>query len=254
MNVQTPALGRFRQHRARAGGFSLLELLIVIAIISVLSSMILPVAVSAKKEAHIVRRINAFRQIGVALQVFKNDHGRSPPGATWYGDSPYLWVFSHKGGLGELVPNYISESDAPKIFFDAQANYLTADNPDWGWANWGKKGLEVVSSTLYRPVLETRLGKIRATVMDFGHIWRPHTSEDEKTVIYHAHYNRRADNMLILYDDNHVSRFGLAPLATLDLEDAVRNPAGAKPGPLSFLTFRWFNWDKWRVADAIVDK
>ena len=59
--------------------FSLVELLVVIAIIAILAALLIPVLLRAKASAHSATCKNRLHQIGVALQMFVNDHGNAYP-------------------------------------------------------------------------------------------------------------------------------------------------------------------------------
>lgn len=63
----------------RCGGFTLVELLTVSAIMSLLIAMLLPALSGARRSARRLECANNIRQIGIALQVYANDNrGRYP--------------------------------------------------------------------------------------------------------------------------------------------------------------------------------
>ncbi len=68
---------RMRQARNNgcARGFTLVEMLTVIAIIGLLASLILPAVQKAKPRAERVRCLSNLRQVGIAFHAFANDHG-----------------------------------------------------------------------------------------------------------------------------------------------------------------------------------
>ena len=59
--------------------FSLVELLVVIAIIAILAALLIPVLVRAKASARSATCKNRLHQIGLALQMFVDDHGNAYP-------------------------------------------------------------------------------------------------------------------------------------------------------------------------------
>jgi prepilin-type N-terminal cleavage/methylation domain-containing protein/prepilin-type processing-associated H-X9-DG protein len=67
-------------HRFEKRGLTLLELLVVIAVIGVLIALLLPAVQAAREAARRTQCANHLRQIGVALHNFAEAHGALPPG------------------------------------------------------------------------------------------------------------------------------------------------------------------------------
>ena len=64
--------------RAQASGFTLLEIMIVIAIIGILVAVGLTSFVSSQKKSRDIKRKNDLRQVSLALESYYNDKNRYP--------------------------------------------------------------------------------------------------------------------------------------------------------------------------------
>jgi len=70
--------------------FTLIELLVVIAVISILASLLMPSVIQGIQSAHATSCKGNLRQIGAAVQMYKNGHGNRflPIGQNRYQDDP----------------------------------------------------------------------------------------------------------------------------------------------------------------------
>ena len=78
------------KHRA----FTLLELILVIAIITILVSLLLPAVARARLKDDRIRCVNNLKQAGVAFHLFANEHGGELP----------MQVSTNHGGTREYIP------------------------------------------------------------------------------------------------------------------------------------------------------
>ena len=89
MYAENRALPGGRGAVGTAAGFTLVELLVVISIVSLLASMLLPSLEKAKERAHDAESMNNVRSIMVAITMYHNDWEKYPPGDVDTPDASY---------------------------------------------------------------------------------------------------------------------------------------------------------------------
>ena len=83
-------------YRARRQGFTLVELLVVIAIVAILVLLLLPAVNAAREAARRVSCVNNIRQLGMAMNNFESTFGRFPPSRNQRGG----WSARDRSGRG----------------------------------------------------------------------------------------------------------------------------------------------------------
>src|SRR5689334_4119684 len=107
--------------RPPAPAFTLVELLVVVAIIAILAAMLLPAMARAKQKAQTSNCISNLKQAGVALEMYAQDHDETLPGPVWVGarasydqDSNTEIIFYLANYLGNPAPG--PESHIAEVF------------------------------------------------------------------------------------------------------------------------------------------
>jgi prepilin-type N-terminal cleavage/methylation domain-containing protein len=114
----------------RRNGFTLVELLVVIGIISVLASLLLPCLQKAFESARTMKCLSNERQIGVAMQLYAEDSNDRLPTLGSWGPAAYFtsnwWQVHVSEYSGVTIPN--GSSGVKGTIFECP-NYKLTSNP-----------------------------------------------------------------------------------------------------------------------------
>ncbi len=88
---QAASVGR-RARESACGGFTLVELLVVVAIISILAALLAPALKKARDSARNIQRMNNLRQLGMALLQYATDQDGYLPALSHPGDGANGWM------------------------------------------------------------------------------------------------------------------------------------------------------------------
>lgn len=105
--------------KPRRAGFTLVEVLVVIAIIGILVALLLPAVQAAREAARRTQCTNQLKQIGLAIQNFHDARGQFPNGRTERDEFSLAWTFSI---LPQLEEQAIHDAYDPAFPVHAEEN------------------------------------------------------------------------------------------------------------------------------------
>lgn len=116
--------------RSRMRGYTLIEVLVVIAILGILVGLLVPAVQSVRAAAARAACHNNLRQLGVASHAFHGTYRKLPPGIGWFPGPQYQGAvgiaFFHLLPFIEQGPLHKSAWNSAGGFFDAQVDQVFA--------------------------------------------------------------------------------------------------------------------------------
>jgi prepilin-type N-terminal cleavage/methylation domain-containing protein len=102
--------------REQRAGFSLIELLVVMAIIALLAGLLMPSVQSARESAARTQCANNLKQIGLAMQMYHDAHKSLPPTRLRIGEGQsWAWMILPQIGQEALYQQWDANNLYPAI-------------------------------------------------------------------------------------------------------------------------------------------
>ncbi len=203
-----------RHAHTRSVGFTLLELMVVIAIIAILAALLFPVFLRARERGNVGKAITELHQIGVALQLYADDNdGAFPPARTFCAGA-----MGQIDDYNELPPELHRMGYLPKRLNDpfnpGRAYKYLAPGP--GYANGARTILAIWLSANYPepsnqmvPYFNQNSAPVKWAVWSVGPGTAPSIFENDSRMLPTNEawwYPKRPDGVIVRLSDGRISR------------------------------------------------
>jgi len=119
-------------------GFTMVEVIIVVAIIAILASIIMPKMGGSRESAKIAACMSNIRHILIAMDLYANENGKESP---WDGTGPTV---RHEYQLTYLIPGYLKS--AP-VCPTGHTYFISVNTPNGEYSSHPNYATLVVSSS-----------------------------------------------------------------------------------------------------------
>lgn len=204
----------YARWRGRRWAFTLIELLVVIALIAILAAILFPVFARAREKGRQSACLSNLRQLGIAFQMYRDDHAASNPGngdggcaGSWGRDWPY-WMRGFRW-------DWLAAQWVPCIYIVPVGQEETGPvNPTWTELKGPVSGVifpYVKNAPLYLCPSERRTEKLLSYSMNAGAAFIPEMVVD------------RPSKFAMLIDEQNTLNDGAYHPVTADCPSIVHN-------------------------------
>lgn len=128
-------------NKQRHPGFTLIEMLVVIAIIALLASILVPAVTRALRSAKSIASVNNLRQIHLMFTTYLLDNNQKFMTSVHSGDQQYDWprvLWEHNfGEFGSSVTDEMEQSDYRRVMWcPLQVAQFGQDQHPWGRSSY----------------------------------------------------------------------------------------------------------------------
>ena len=155
--------------RPQRRAFTLIELLVVIAIVAILAALLCPVFTQAREKARAVSCLSNARQIGVAVEAYKQDYDGGYPASTWVPPASridYSWY--------HYLEPYVRSEKVTRCPSRADWNDGVCYNVEFGYYLWsGEPAYKLlIEAQVERPADKILLTESAISFWNSVHYWK----------------------------------------------------------------------------------
>ena len=232
-----------RSNHHRHVAFTLIELLMVIAIIAILAAMLMPALSRSKEAAKKISCLNRSRQLGIAMLMYVDDNANFYPPRTFTNTWPVLL----RDGFANLdmlqcpsdAPNPASFTNSPTITEQAPRSYILNGWNDYfkdrvtdfpNWYEYGDSALTMPQNAVHLPSDTVVFGEKGHDWADYYMDYEEYDDLEKLDQSKHSSGDKKGaggSNYAFADGSARYLKFGLvlSPLNLWGVTDAVRNNA-----------------------------